>query len=630
MIEVVMRHVSGRVKRLGIISIILIVGASYSLFFLLQDVTESNIKNSLFDQQKQKQLDATRAISEHISSDFGSVVARLQGLANSAYLQNGLLSDSKTKRLLEDNYRQINSITDKLFILDKNNIVKINLVQRGQKNFLGTNVTHLGWIRETQTQRKTVFSDGYIGLDGKFRIGLAYPIINRETGEYVGLVGGVIPTESFFAKYGNIHNINSQFLVIYDRNATLMAVGASKTLVGKNFFGDYTQKFINHNQILNNLTHSLLGGNSGSGVYDYGRGERLTTQYPIFVNGVPTYFIQVVTPTSSVYSQVNGILSTQRLETFSLLAGTTAAVLMLIIILIKWSSTLEGEVKRRTNQLDESNRKLELANKQLSHANKQLKVHDKMQKEFINVASHEIKTPTQAILGYTELLHRHPEKKVLIMDGLLRNASRLQRLTNDILDVTRIESQTLKISKEKFNLPELISKIVQDFKSDAQKKGIDIVLLNEPKDNLVVDADKERIMQVISNLVNNAIKFTEEGSISVNAVKNEMYNNHQEEVMVSITDTGTGIDSEILPRLFTKFVTKSDMGGGTGLGLFISKSIVEAHGGKMWAENNSNVLNIGKRRGATFRFTLPLMKNKTQINGEQETSPKDRRLPGEI
>jgi signal transduction histidine kinase len=100
--------------------------------------------------------------------------------------------------------------------------------------------------------------------------------------------------------------------------------------------------------------------------------------------------------------------------------------------------------------------------------------------------------------------------------------------------------------------------------------------------------------------------------------------------MVSITDTGTGIDSEILPRLFTKFVTKSDMGGGTGLGLFISKSIVEAHGGKMWAENNSNVLNIGKRRGATFRFTLPLMKNKTQINGEQETSPKDRRLPGEI
>jgi len=552
MIVVVMGHVSGRVKRLGIVSIILIVGASYSLFFFLQDMTESNIKKSLFDQQKQKQLDATRAISEHISSDLGSVEARFQGLANSVYLQNGLLSDSKTKRLLEDSYRQISSITDKVFVLDKNNIVKLNLVQPGQKNFLGANVSNLSWIRETLAQR-TVFSDGYTGLDGKFRIALACPIINRETGDYVGLVGGVIPTESFFAKYGNIHSINSQFLVIYDTNATLLAVGASKSLVGKDFFGDYTQNFINHNQILNNLTHSLLDGNSGSGVYDYGRGERLTTQYPIFVNGVPTYFIQVVTPTASVYSQVNGILSTQRLETFSLLAGTTAAVIVLIIILIKWNSTLDNEVKRRTDELDESNRKLESANQQLSLANEQLKVHDKMQKEFINVASHEIKTPTQAILGYTDLLHRHPERKELISEGLLRNASRLQRLTNDILDVTRIESQALKLSKEKFNLTELISKIVQDFKIEAQNKGIDIVLLNEPKDNLVVEADKERIMQVISNLLNNAIKFTDEGSISINAVKNGLYNNTQGEVMVSITDTGTGIDSEIMPRLFTKF-----------------------------------------------------------------------------
>ena len=620
MIVVVMGHVSGRVKRLGIISVVLIVGASYSLFLFLQDATERNIKNSLFDQQKQKQLDATRAISEHISSDFGSVMARLQGLANSAYLQNGSLSDSKTKRLLEDIYSQISPITDKLFVLDKNESVKINLVQPGQKNFLGANVSNLTWIKETQTQRKAVFSDGYIGFDGKLRIALAYPIINRETGEYVGLVGGTIPTEIFFAKYGNVHNINSQFLVIYDRNATLLAVGASKTLVGRDFFGDYTQKFINHNQILNDLTHSLLDGNPGSGVYDYGLGERLTTQYPIFVNGVPTYFIQVVTPTASVYSQINGILSTQRLETFSLLAGTTAAVIALIVILVKWNSTLDNEVKRRTSELDESNRKLESANKQLSLANEQLKVHDKMQKEFINVASHEIKTPTQAILGYTDLLNRHPEKKELISDGLFRNASRLQRLTNDILDVTRIESQALNLSKEKFDLTELISKIVQDFKSDAQKKGIDIVLLSEQKGDLVVEADKERIMQVVSNLLNNAIKFTEKGRISINVVKNGLHDNQQEEVMVSITDTGTGIDSEILPRLFSKFATKSDKGGGTGLGLFISKSIVEAHGGKMWAENNSSVSNGGEKGGATFGFTLPLpvMKNNnTQSTGEQ-------------
>jgi signal transduction histidine kinase len=619
--EMVMGQVSGRVKRLGVISIILIVGASYTLFFYLQNITENNIKNRLFDQQKQKQSDSTKAISQHISSDLESVMARLQGLANSVYLQNGLVSDNKTKRLMEDNYQQINSIIDRFFLLDKNNIVKMNFVPPGQKNFLGTNISYINWIRKTQTEHKPIFSNGYLGLDGKYRIGMTYPIINRETGEYIGLVGVVMPTESFFAKYGNIHNINSQFLVIYDRNATLLAVGASKTLVGKSFFGDYTQKFVNHNPILNNLTHNLLAGSSGSGVYNYGRGERLTTQYPIYVNGIPTYFIQVVTPTALIYSQVNDILSTQRLETFALLAGTTAAIIVLIIFLIKWNSTLDNEVRRRTTELDESNRKLELANKQLSIANEQLKVHGKMQKEFINIASHEIKTPTQAILSYTEILQRHPEKREQISDALHRNANRLQRLTNDILDVTRIESQTLKLNKEKFNLTELISSIVEDFKNDIQKKGSKIKLLYEPEDNnLVIEADKGRITQVISNLLSNAIKFTKDGSISITAVKKDgKYNNHQQEegeVMISVKDTGTGIDSEMLPRLFTKFATKSDMAGGTGLGLFISKSIVESHGGRMWGANNNN--NNGQERGATFSFTLPLMTDKIQFNSKQE------------
>jgi hypothetical protein len=207
------------------------------------------------------------------------------------------------------------------------------LVPAGEKNFLGANVSHLSWIRETQTQRKPTFSNGYLGLDDKYRIGLAYPIVNRETGQYIGMVGAIVPTESFFANYGNIHNINSQFLVVYDRNASLLAVGANKTLVGKNFFGDYTQKFINHNPILNNLTHSLLNGNPGVAVYNYGRGERLTTQYPVLINGKPAYFIQVVTPTSSIYSQVNDLLSTQREETFALLAGTTFAVIIFMVFL---------------------------------------------------------------------------------------------------------------------------------------------------------------------------------------------------------------------------------------------------------------------------------------------------------
>ena len=234
----------------------------------------------------------------------------------------------------------------------------------------------------------------------------------------------------------------------------------------------------------------------------------------------------------------------------------------------------------------------------------QLKTHDKMQKEFINIASHEMKTPTQAIIGYVDLIHKHPEKREDMMQSISRNAVRLQRLTNDILDVTRIDSHTLNLHKEQFNIGNLLAYIVQDYVGYIEKENQNVKLFynfkQDVNDPLPIDADEDRITQVISNLLNNAIKFTSkkrEGVISVSAERKK------EEVIVSIKDTGEGINPEILPRLFTKFATRSF--SGTGLGLYISKSIVEAHGGKMWAENNPD------GEGATFTFTLPLSSRKT-------------------
>jgi signal transduction histidine kinase len=217
------------------------------------------------------------------------------------------------------------------------------------------------------------------------------------------------------------------------------------------------------------------------------------------------------------------------------------------------------------------------------------------------------------------------------MHAISRNAARLQRLTNEILDVTRIESQTLKLNKERFDLNDLIMDIVEDYRNQLEKdnSSVKIPLLydgneidsNNNNDNnndnnnefhLFVEADRERISQVISNLLNNAVKFTKEGNISINVLKKigrkgkgkeRDSQEGQEVVIVNIKDTGTGIDSEIMPRLFTKFASKSDTGG-TGLGLFISKSIVEAHGGKMWAKNN--VSDESLEKGATFAFSLPI------------------------
>jgi signal transduction histidine kinase len=245
--------------------------------------------------------------------------------------------------------------------------------------------------------------------------------------------------------------------------------------------------------------------------------------------------------------------------------------------------------------------------------NEELKRADKMQKEFINVASHELRTPTQAILSFSELLQKHPERKDEMLQAMSRNAARLQKLTDEILDVTRIESKTLMLKIEPIDLNDLIANIVEDYRNQIEKNNDNIELLyyHEPRNNdskIIIEADRARIIQVISNLLDNALKFTKKQdkessnkSIYVTAEKekNIEYESRKQEVVVNIKDTGTGIDSEIFPRLFTKFATTSETG--TGLGLFICKSIVEAHGGRIWAEN------IPDSRGETvFAFRLPL------------------------
>jgi two-component system sensor histidine kinase VicK len=249
-----------------------------------------------------------------------------------------------------------------------------------------------------------------------------------------------------------------------------------------------------------------------------------------------------------------------------------------------------------------------------------LKEVQKMKDEFISVASHELRTPIQPILSLSEVVRSKlkVEDRELIqcLDIINRNAKRLQRLTEDILDITKIECQSLKLNKEKFDINKNILNIIKDVEKQISDPNKLKILFVEPREAIFVNADKGRIYQVIANLLYNAIKFTKEGTILVSVRMTQKKGGNKEEekeeegrdygssssssrhVIVSVKDSGVGIDPEILPRLFTKFVTKSDKG--TGLGLFISKAIIEAHDGKIWAENNSD----GK--GATFAFSLPI------------------------
>jgi len=279
------------------------------------------------------------------------------------------------------------------------------------------------------------------------------------------------------------------------------------------------------------------------------------------------------------------------------------------------------ELQSTTEELKESLQILANVNQELTITNEILNKHDRMQKEFINVAAHELRTPTQSIIGYCEMIDAFPENTEKYLEPVKRNAEKLYRLTEDILDVSRIESGTLKLEKSKFDLREIIVNLIEDLtakmkkeenviksnkENNDKKTNIQLIYPKLSAQPLFVYADKNRIQQVLSNLLNNALKFTKDGIITINTEKfvetinNNANNEEKEFVSIKVKDTGKGIDPEVLPRLFEKFATKSDKG--TGLGLYISKNIIDAHGGRIWGQDN----NKDGKNGAEFGFTLPL------------------------
>jgi signal transduction histidine kinase len=272
---------------------------------------------------------------------------------------------------------------------------------------------------------------------------------------------------------------------------------------------------------------------------------------------------------------------------------------------------------------------LKNANSLIKENLKKLQENEKLKDDFINIAAHELRTPIQPILGLSDLINRSLQNNNSEIDKselkndmkvIYRNAKKLQKLTNDILDVSRIDSHILNLNASRFDFVELIKNTIQDFTTNSEKKeenvSIDCNFLNETQSkevldqSILVEGDKARISQVLLNLLNNARKFTEEGKITVTVLMKK----DGKEVIVSICDKGKGINPEVMNHLFEKFISRSD--SGTGLGLYISKNIIEAHRGKIWASNNQNGI------GSTFSFSIPV-----ELRSMPESEPKPEPEP---
>jgi signal transduction histidine kinase len=598
----------------AVIGVVLVAGIAFTVLYITHNNMEANIRQSLFEQQKERQLETTKALAQHIGSDMDSILMRLEALANVEPLQNGDLTPPEVRQLAKKYFNTANEISyvDNLFVFDKDDIAVLNIVEspEQQTTFEAADFSERSFVQQAHATRAPVFSDGFRGIDEKYRIAIAHPIINRETGEYVGLVSATMPTIDLFGRYGNIYQIKSQYLAALDTKANHLVHG-NHNLIGKNFFDEYTQQFTQHNADLNKAMRQVLSGQPAHAVYTIDAGERLTSGHPIFIQNKLAYVVFVITPTSVIYSNIDSILAEERSQVFAQQVALATSVGVFVAFAVWLNRNLDKEVKRRTQELEHSNR-------QLAEANEQLKANDKLQKEFINIAAHELRTPIQPILGVTELIDagfENNKDRVEItkpeLELIVRNAKRLERLSSTILEVARIESNSLKLDRKILDINEKITNILADVRVTLDSNGKtkkDLKLLFEPKNSpILVKADEERIAEAISNIVINAVKFTEVGSVVVTSEAKD------DQAIITVKDTGNGIDSELFPKLFTKFASKSEKG--TGLGLFITKNIVEAHGGKIEAENNR------EGKGATFKFTLPIANEKTTGGVEEEKKP---------
>ena len=536
-------------------------------------------------------------LSTIVEQELDKVTAILKTLSDAPAIHNAEIQ--RARDIIDIRQEITSDITDGYFWLDKDGklVWSSKFANNGSlyEEFKDTNLGDQLYFTVPRTTGATYYSSVIESSAGAPSIYVSIPIIgeganNATTTIFKGVIVAGIRTDTLgnFLKNQIPPGFESSVGLV-DKNGIILYT-ANSTYIGKNYFGGEFQSTLsvllspNEIAVLNDIITRSLQGNPGTEDITAG-GQTSTIAYaPVMINAKHLLTLYITSP-HQLTGSVNLIIDQQRNFNLVIIGSIGTLAVGVTFFILTWNKRLEQSVNARTAELRQ--------------ANERLKIHDSMQKEFVNIAAHELRTPTQAILGYAELIRMQQSNinRDEALSRIINNAERLQTLTKDILDVSRIESQTLKLDKRKFDLSDVAANVLDDYRNRIQNgKKLELVLLNADKPTFVV-ADKGRISQVLSNLVSNALKFTKSGSVSVSIekVKNDDDNNRKE-IIVSVKDTGTGIDSDMMPQLFTKFVSKSQTG--TGLGLFISKSIVEAHGGRIWAENNPD----GK--GATFRFSL--------------------------
>lgn len=595
-------------KNIALLLVIASIGIALSLvsFRYSAYTAEEIARIASVDVKSNAQIEA-HDLSQILLYTLESVTNNLRALANSQPVQNG--DEDAGLSLLNNTQASTSELTEGYYWLDKDGKLtawsspNTSELQRYQ----GFDLSDREFYTIPRSSFVPYYSNAIDSPDMVPRLYISYPVLTPEkdsgnNGENRTSFNGVIVAVVDLDSLGTFlqDEISPEFMSnvgLMDKNGVIL-YARNQSLVGKNYQSDDFQATVPDevkSEYMGILTRSLAPYPGAEDITYNGTTTTISFQ-PINVGEKHIWTLFLGSP-HNLATDV-GILIEQQKNLSSQIVIIIALIAVGIAVLIlSWNKRLERAVRDRTIELETANISLGESNRLLVGTNEQLQTHDRMQKEFINIAAHELRTPIIPILSEAEFLSQRfqpHENRILVEEEQIRsiivNAKRLDRLASDILDVTRIESKTLNLNKENFDLDDLIQQAIRETTERlliGKAKKIDFSY--EPF-HCIIYADKARMLQVIMNLIDNAVKFTDKGKISIRVTR------INKEIEVEVNDTGSGIDNQIMPRLFSKFVSTSE--NGTGLGLFISKNIVEAHGGIIRAENN-------EIKGATFKFRIP-------------------------
>jgi signal transduction histidine kinase len=596
-------------SRINIFLLILVIGVGISLSILsyhYSGLTADQIGEIASNDIRSNAIIETDGLSKtllHIIDPVSTNLEILSKIVNYSNIEG-------TSIIMDAVQNSTRSLTEGYYWIDENGkIVSISNVNSSIiASYSGIDLSNREYFVIPKETHASYYSSAIESIDKVPRLYISFPVLEGSNEVFKGVIvasikihelGRFLQSELAPQVAGNVGLMDKNGIIIY---------GSNPSLIGKYYLGEEFQSLVPeeirgpYNSL---LARSLKGSAGAEDLILFGGNKTTLTYQPVFIGGKYLWTLFVSSP-HQLAAEVGVLINNQKNFSTLMILIIGAVALGIAFLILSWNKRLESAVNSRTIELKDANNSLLRYNKLLESANEKLSIHDKMQKEFINIAAHELRTPIMPILGDAIYLERQFEEgktEVMVdreqVSSIIRNAKRLRRLASDILDITKIESQSLKLNKEQFNLNDIIQSSISDIKAQLLSSNPEqlenLTISYEPKD-IFVFADKNRITQVIFNLLSNSVKFTEKGSVEIMIKSERDSTTDTTYVIVSIKDTGQGIDKDILPRLFTKFASKSFEG--TGLGLFISKSIINSHGGKIWAVNNHD-------SGATFYFSIP-------------------------